>query len=71
MSSFREYLKRKEKPIIIFDGGTGTSFQNLNLRPEDFGGKELEGCNENLVLSLPNVVEQVHPTSFTYFTTRI
>ena len=60
MTSFREYLNRKEKPIIIFDGGTGTSFQNLNLTAEDFGGKELEGCNENLVLSLPNVVEQVH-----------
>ena len=60
MNSFREYLNRKDKPIIIFDGGTGTSFQNLNLTAEDFGGKELEGCNENLVLSLPNVVEQVH-----------
>ncbi len=60
MSSFREYLNRKEKPIIIFDGGTGTSFQNLNLTAEDFGSNELEGCNENLVLSSPNVVEQVH-----------
>ena len=60
MESFREYLNRNEKPIIIFDGGTGTSFQNLNLTAEDFGGKELEGCNENLVLSSPKVVEQVH-----------
>ena len=60
MSSFREYLNKKEKPIIIFDGGTGTSFQNLNLTAEDFGSSELEGCNENLVLSSPNVVEQVH-----------
>ena len=60
MTSFREYLNRKDKPIIIFDGGTGTSFQNLNLTAEDFGGKELEGCNENLVLSMPNVVEKVH-----------
>ena len=60
MNSFRKYLNRKEKPIIIFDGGTGTSFQNLNLTADDFGGNELEGCNENLVLSSPNVVEQVH-----------
>ncbi len=62
MESFRTYLNRDEKPLIIFDGGTGTSFQNLNLTAEDFGGKELEGCNENLVLSSPKVVEEVHNT---------
>ncbi len=60
MESFRTYLNRNEKPLIIFDGGTGTSFQNLNLTADDFGGKELEGCNENLVLSSPEVVEKVH-----------
>ncbi|KGF89562.1 methionine synthase [Prochlorococcus marinus] len=60
MESFRNYLNRDEKPLIIFDGGTGTSFQNLNLTSDDFGGKELEGCNENLVLSSPKVVEKVH-----------
>ncbi len=60
MESFRTYLNRDEKPLIIFDGGTGTSFQNLNLNADDFGGKELEGCNENLVLSSPEVVEKVH-----------
>ena len=60
MVSFRSYLNRDDKPIIIFDGGTGTSFQNLNLSSHDFGGDELEGCNENLVLSSPNTVEQVH-----------
>ncbi len=60
MESFRTYLNRDEKPLIIFDGGTGTSFQNLNLTADDFGGKELEGCNENLVLSSPDVVEKIH-----------
>ncbi len=60
MESFRTYLNRDEKPLIIFDGGTGTSFQNLNLTADEFGGKELEGCNENLVLSSPEVVENVH-----------
>ena len=60
MESFRTYLNRDEKPLIIFDGGTGTSFQNLNLTADDFGGKELEGCNENLILSSPKVVEKVH-----------
>ena len=60
MVSFRNFLNRDDKPIIIFDGGTGTSFQNLNLSSHDFGGDDLEGCNENLVLSSPNTVEQVH-----------
>ncbi len=60
MESFRTFLNRDEKPLIIFDGGTGTSFQNLNLTADDFGGKELEGCNENLVFSSPKVVEKVH-----------
>ena len=60
MSAFRSYLNRNDKPIIIFDGGTGTSFQNLNLKAEQFGGNELDGCNENLVLSFPEAVEKVH-----------
>ena len=60
MSFFRNYLKRDDKPIIIFDGGTGTSFQNMHLTASDFGGEDLEGCNENLVLSNPTAVEKVH-----------
>ena len=60
MSSFRKHLNRNDKPIIIFDGGTGTSFQNMNLSPKDFGGEDLEGCNEHLVLSNPKAVEEVH-----------
>ena len=58
--SFLNYLKRDDKPIIIFDGGTGTSFQNMNLSSADFGGEDLEGCNENLVLTNPKAVEDVH-----------
>ena len=60
MSLFRKHLKRDDKPIIIFDGGTGTSFQNMNLTASDFGGEIYEGCNENLVLTLPSAVEEVH-----------
>ena len=60
MSFFRNHLKRYDNPIIIFDGGIGTSFQNMNLSSSDFGGVDLEGCNENLVLSFPSAVEEVH-----------
>ena len=60
MECFRTYLNRDEKPLIIFDEVLEHLFQNLNLTSDDFGGKELEGCNENLVLSSPKVVEKVH-----------
>jgi 5-methyltetrahydrofolate--homocysteine methyltransferase len=38
----------------------GTSLQLLGLSAEDFGGPELEGCNEALVLSRPDAVASVH-----------
>ncbi len=60
MSNFLEYLNKPEKPIIVFDGATGTSLQDFNLTANDFGGTSLEGCNENLSLTLPSVVESVH-----------
>lgn len=49
-----------EKKILIIDGAMGTMLQNENLTPEDFGGEELEGCNENLVITRPDVIEKVH-----------
>ena len=49
-----------EKRILIIDGAMGTMLQNENLSPEDFGGEELDGCNENLVLTRPDVIEKVH-----------
>jgi 5-methyltetrahydrofolate--homocysteine methyltransferase len=38
----------------------GTSIQRFNLTPEDFGGKSLEGCNDNLVLTRPDVIQSIH-----------
>ncbi len=46
--------------IVVFDGAMGTSIQNLDLTPDDFGGHDYEGCNENLVLTRPDVIETVH-----------
>ncbi len=60
MSEFLSYINSPEKPIIVFDGATGTSLQNLNLKACDFGGEHLEGCNENLCLESPDSVEYVH-----------
>ena len=49
-----------EKRILILDGAMGTMLQNENLTPEDFGGEELDGCNENLLLTRPDVLEKIH-----------
>ena len=37
-----------QKKILIIDGAMGTMLQEENLTAEDFGGEELDGCNENL-----------------------
>lgn len=44
----------------MLDGGTGTALQDFNLSAADFGGADLEGCNENLVLVSPHIVRKVH-----------
>ena len=38
----------------------GTNLQLLGLEADDFGGPELEGCNEWLVETRPDLVAQVH-----------
>ncbi len=46
--------------ILVLDGATGTAIQARDLRAEDFGGPHLEGCNENLVITRPDVVLDIH-----------
>jgi len=60
VSRFLSRLHSPERPVLVFDGATGTSLQQLNLTAEDFGGPELEGCNENLVVTRPDAVQAVH-----------
>ena len=57
MKNFLELLKEK---ILVFDGATGSNLQNFNLTADDFGGKDLEGCNEYLCISKPEVVKKLH-----------
>ena len=44
----------------MLDGATGTAIQAHDLTAADFGGPQLEGCNENLVLTRPDVVLDIH-----------
>lgn len=48
------------KRVLVLDGAMGTQIQNRNLTAADFGGAEYEGCNEMLVLTRPDVIEDVH-----------
>src|SRR5256886_8099381 len=57
MSSFLETLKER---IVVFDGAMGTNLQVQNLTLDDFGGLRFEGYNENLLITRPDEVENVH-----------
>jgi 5-methyltetrahydrofolate--homocysteine methyltransferase len=52
-------LEAFEQRILVMDGATGTALQAVTLTAADFGGPELEGCNENLCRTRPDVVEGV------------
>jgi 5-methyltetrahydrofolate--homocysteine methyltransferase len=54
------YLQALDQRVLIYDGAMGTSIQRFNLTPEDFGGRSLEGCNDNLVLTRPDVIQSIH-----------
>ena len=65
-------LKQSEKALIellsqrilVLDGAMGTMLQQRNLTAADFGGPALEGCNENLVQTRPDVVLDIHRKYF-------
>lgn len=56
-ASLQEALQKR---ILILDGAMGTMIQQANLSASDFGGEELEGCNEMLVLTRPDVILDIH-----------
>ena len=46
--------------ILVIDGAMGTAIQARDLGPEDFGGVDYEGCNEYLIVTRPDVIEDIH-----------
>ena len=46
--------------IVVLDGAMGTMVQQKNLSAADFGGPALEGCNEVLVRTRPDVILDIH-----------
>jgi 5-methyltetrahydrofolate--homocysteine methyltransferase len=49
-----------DQRIVVLDGAMGTMIQQRNLSAADFGGPRYEGCNENLVLTRPEVILDIH-----------
>ncbi len=58
--SNRRYLDALLERVLVYDGAMGTSLQQQKLSAEHFGGEQYEGCNDYLVISYPQAVEQVH-----------
>lgn len=60
----KELIDSLRERILVLDGGMGTMLQSYELTAADFGGPEYEGCNENLNLTRPDVVRQIHEAYF-------
>jgi len=53
--NFREAIAKR---VLVFDGAMGTQIQRHQLTASEYGGKE--GANDLLVLTRPDVVEEIH-----------
>jgi 5-methyltetrahydrofolate--homocysteine methyltransferase len=56
-AALREALGRR---LLVLDGAMGTMIQAAGLGADDFGGAALEGCNEHLTLTRPDVIRGIH-----------
>ena len=54
------FCKAFESRILLMDGAMGTMIQARDLSAQDFGGAQLEGCNEHLNLTRPDVIRAIH-----------
>jgi 5-methyltetrahydrofolate--homocysteine methyltransferase len=53
-----DLLAAARERVVVIDGAMGTSLQAYDLTLDDFAG--LEGCNEVLVRTRPDVISEVH-----------
>ncbi len=52
------FLRALTERVLVLDGAIGTSIQDTDLTPEDFG--DLDGCNEILVRTRPDAIRAYH-----------
>ena len=60
-SSFLDAVRER---VVVYDGAFGTYVQGCDLSADDFGGPTLEGCNEVLVATRPDVIAGMHDAFF-------
>lgn len=58
MSRSDAFLELVRSRPVIYDGSMGATILNMQLTPEDYGGKE--GCNDYLALVKPDVIAGIH-----------
>jgi 5-methyltetrahydrofolate--homocysteine methyltransferase len=56
----RALSRALDERVLVIDGAMGTQIQALTLTAADFGGADLEGCNENLNLTRPDAIASIH-----------
>src|ERR671922_2429967 len=59
-----DFLEAVRERVVVYDGATGTNLQARDLSADDFGGPTLEGCNELLALTRPDVIADLHRSFF-------
>ena len=59
-TAMADYIDTLSRQVVVFDGATGTWLQTQGLTADDFGGPDLEGCNEILNITRPDVIESLH-----------
>ncbi len=64
MAERSAFLDLIDERVVVYDGAFGTYMQEQVLTADDFGGPDLEGCNEILVLSRPDLVAGMHEAFF-------
>lgn len=54
------YLAALRERVLIFDGAMGTSIDTFPLTVDDYGGERTNGNRDYLVITRPDVIEQIH-----------
>ena len=54
------YLQSLHDRVLIYDGAMGTSIDDFDLTPADYGGERTFGCRDYLVITRPDVIGQIH-----------
>ena len=62
MGAKKPFLEALENRVLVCDGAMGTQIQAADLSLDDFDG--LDGCNEILCLTRPDVIADIHRAYF-------